>query len=115
MAIVLDINASIFTLNGKKEEKSTLSGKRELKGKRQAVRERPWTRPGSPLPLKKRNKNGGAFMAVEKAIASSSLVEVIDRILDKGVVVDAWVRVSLVGIEILAIEARLLWHLWKRI
>jgi len=45
-------------------------------------------------------------MPVEKAIASSSLVEVIDRILDKGVVVDAWVRVSLVGIEILAIEAR---------
>ena len=45
-------------------------------------------------------------MAVEKAIASSSLVEVIDRVLDKGVVVDAWVRVSLVGIEILAIEAR---------
>jgi len=45
-------------------------------------------------------------MAVEKAIASSSLVEVIDRILDKGVVVDAWVRVSLVGIEILAVEAR---------
>jgi len=34
-------------------------------------------------------------MAVEKAIASSSLVEVIDRILDKGVVIDAWVRVSL--------------------
>ena len=45
-------------------------------------------------------------MAVEKAIASSSLVEVIDRILDKGIVVDAWVRVSLVGIELLAIEAR---------
>ncbi|MCL4459076.1 MAG: gas vesicle structural protein GvpA [Chloroflexi bacterium] len=45
-------------------------------------------------------------MAVEKAIASSSLAEVVDRILDKGVVVDAWVRVSLVGIEILALEAR---------
>lgn len=45
-------------------------------------------------------------MAVEKAMASSSLVEVIDRILDKGVVVDAWVRISLVGIELLAIEAR---------
>jgi len=45
-------------------------------------------------------------MAVEKAVASSSLVEVVDRILDKGVVVDAWVRVSLVGIELLAIEAR---------
>ncbi|MCX5993877.1 MAG: gas vesicle structural protein GvpA [Chloroflexi bacterium] len=45
-------------------------------------------------------------MAVEKSMASSSLVEVVDRILDKGLVVDAWVRVSLVGIEILAIEAR---------
>ena len=45
-------------------------------------------------------------MAVEKAIGSSSLVEVFDRILDNGVVFDAWVRVSLVGIEILAIEAR---------
>jgi hypothetical protein len=45
-------------------------------------------------------------VAVEKAIASSSLVEVVDRILDKGVVIDAWVRVSLVGIELLAIEAR---------
>ena len=45
-------------------------------------------------------------MAVEKAIASSSLVEVVDRVLDKGIVVDAWVRASLVGIEILAVEAR---------
>jgi hypothetical protein len=45
-------------------------------------------------------------MAVEKVNASSSLAEVVDRILDKGVVIDAWVRVSLVGIELLAIEAR---------
>jgi gas vesicle structural protein len=55
---------------------------------------------------KKSKLKGNITMAVEKAIGSSSLVEVIDRILDKGVVVDAWVRVSLVGIEILAIEAR---------
>ncbi len=45
-------------------------------------------------------------MSVEKSMGSSSLAEVVDRILAKGVVVDAWVRVSLVGIEILAIEAR---------
>ncbi len=45
-------------------------------------------------------------MAVEKAIASSSLVEVVDRVLDKGIVIDAWARISLVGIEILALEAR---------
>lgn len=46
-------------------------------------------------------------MAVEKTIASTSLAEVVDRILDKGVVIDAWARVSLVGIELLAIEARI--------
>jgi len=45
-------------------------------------------------------------MAVEKTMASTSLAEVVDRILDKGIVIDAWVRVSLVGIELLAIEAR---------
>ena len=28
------------------------------------------------------------------------------KFLDKGIVIDAWVRVSLVGIELLAIEAR---------
>ena len=43
---------------------------------------------------------------VNKAMDSSSLAEVVDRILDKGIVIDAWVRVSLVGIELLAIEAR---------
>jgi len=37
---------------------------------------------------------------------ASSLAEVLDRILDKGVVVDIWARVSLVGIEILTIESR---------
>ncbi|AVZ29872.1 MULTISPECIES: gas vesicle structural protein GvpA [Cyanophyceae] len=46
-------------------------------------------------------------MAVEKTNSSSSLAEVIDRILDKGIVIDAWVRVSLVGIELIAIEARI--------
>ncbi|MCG8345905.1 MULTISPECIES: gas vesicle structural protein GvpA [Prosthecochloris] len=45
-------------------------------------------------------------MAVEKTMGSSSLVEVVDRILDKGIVIDAWARVSLVGIELLAVEAR---------
>ncbi len=45
-------------------------------------------------------------MTVQKTMASSSLGEVIDRILDKGIVVDAWARLSLVGIEFLSIEAR---------
>jgi hypothetical protein len=43
---------------------------------------------------------------VTKSTDSSSLAEVVDRILDKGVVVDAFVKVSLVGIELLSVEAR---------
>ncbi len=45
-------------------------------------------------------------MAVEKSMNSSSLGEVVDRILDKGIVIDAFARVSLVGIELIAIEDR---------
>ena len=44
--------------------------------------------------------------SVVKNTDSSSLSEVIDRILDKGIVIDAWAKVSLVGIELLSIEAR---------
>jgi len=44
--------------------------------------------------------------SVQKTMDSSSLAEVVDRILDKGIVIDAWARVSLVGIEILSVEAR---------
>lgn len=43
---------------------------------------------------------------INKTTDSSSLAEVVDRILDKGIVVDAFARVSLVGIELLSIEAR---------
>jgi hypothetical protein len=49
---------------------------------------------------------GDGDMSIQKSTDSSSLAEVIDRILDKGIVIDAFVRVSLVGIEILTVEAR---------
>ncbi|MFF3403868.1 gas vesicle protein GvpJ [Streptomyces sp. NPDC002659] len=39
--------------------------------------------------------------------SSGGLVEVIDLILDKGLVIDIYVRVSLVGIELLTIDARI--------
>ncbi|QTX32283.1 gas vesicle structural protein GvpA [Aminithiophilus ramosus] len=45
-------------------------------------------------------------MAVQTSMASSGLAEVIDRILDKGLVIDAWVRISLLGLELLTVEAR---------
>jgi hypothetical protein len=45
-------------------------------------------------------------MPVERASGGSSLVDVLDRVLDKGIVIDAWVRVSLVGIDLITVEAR---------
>ena len=37
---------------------------------------------------------------------STGLAEVLERDLDKGLVVDVWARINLVGIEILTVEAR---------
>jgi len=52
-------------------------------------------------------EGGDIMAAIQKSVDSSSLAEVIDRILDKGVVIDLWARVSLVGIELLTIDARI--------
>ena len=46
-------------------------------------------------------------MGVERAAGSNSLIEVLDRVLDKGIVIDAWVRLSLVGIDLMTVEARI--------
>ena len=45
-------------------------------------------------------------MAVERQTGGTSLIDVLDRVLDKGIVIDAWVRVSLVGIDLITVEAR---------
>src|SRR4026207_2403232 len=44
-------------------------------------------------------------MAVERQQGGTSLIDVLDRVLDKGIVIDAWVRVSLVGIDLITVEA----------
>lgn len=44
-------------------------------------------------------------MSVEKS-RETSVFEVLDRVLDKGIVIDAWVRVSLVGIDLITVQAR---------
>jgi gas vesicle structural protein len=44
---------------------------------------------------------------LQRAPSPSGLVDVIDTILDKGLVIDAFIRVSLVGIELLTIDARI--------
>jgi hypothetical protein len=40
------------------------------------------------------------------AIRAVTVVDVLDRILDKGIVIDAWVRVSVVGFDLHTVEAR---------
>jgi gas vesicle structural protein len=49
-------------------------------------------------------QRGGGYLERPKP---SGLADVIEVILDKGLVIDAYVRVSLVGIEILTIDARI--------
>ena len=45
-------------------------------------------------------------MPLERTSNGNSLVDVLDRVLDKGIVIDAWVRLSVVGIDLITIEAR---------
>ncbi len=51
----------------------------------------------SNTPAKGHGGNGGS---------NNMLLDLIDRVLDKGVVIDAWARVSVLSIELLTIEAR---------
>jgi hypothetical protein len=48
-------------------------------------------------------RKGGGYL---ERPAPSGLADVIEIILDKGIVIDAYVRVSLVGIELLTVDAR---------
>jgi len=45
-------------------------------------------------------------MHTEHAAGGSTLGDVLDRVLDKGIVIDAWVLISLIGVDLLSIEAR---------
>lgn len=47
-------------------------------------------------------------MAVIREVGGVTLIDVLDRILDKGIVIDAWIHLSLVGIDFLAVEARMI-------
>jgi gas vesicle structural protein len=52
--------------------------------------------------------SSGDSVTVEKSPVHDSLVDVLDRVLDKGIVIDAWVRVARVGIDLITVEARVL-------
>ena len=49
-------------------------------------------------------RRGGGYL---ERPAPSGLADVIEIILDKGIVIDAYIRVSLVGIELLTVDARI--------
>jgi len=52
-------------------------------------------------------QRGTASNYLQRAPSPSGLADVLDVILDKGLVIDAFVRVSVIGIEILTIDARI--------
>jgi gas vesicle structural protein len=51
--------------------------------------------------------HGTASNYLQRAPSPSSLADVVDLILDKGLVIDAYVRVSVIGIELVTIDARI--------
>src|SRR5438132_14103109 len=50
---------------------------------------------------------GSASNYLQRAPSPSGLVDVVDLILDKGLVIDAYVRISVIGIELVTIDARI--------
>jgi hypothetical protein len=50
---------------------------------------------------------GTASNYLQRAPSPSGLVDVVDLILDKGLVIDAYVRISVIGIELITIDARI--------
>jgi hypothetical protein len=44
-------------------------------------------------------------VALERS-TTGSIIDVLDHVLDKGIVVDAWVRVTLIGVDLVTFQAR---------
>ncbi|HLK34838.1 MAG TPA: gas vesicle protein GvpJ [Terriglobales bacterium] len=47
-------------------------------------------------------------MVVEYQAAGTRFLDVLDRVLDKGIVIDAWIRFQLAGLDLAVIDARVL-------
>jgi hypothetical protein len=45
-------------------------------------------------------------MVIERTPAATSAIDVLDHVIDKGIVIDAWLSVSVVGIDLITVEAR---------
>jgi hypothetical protein len=51
--------------------------------------------------------HGTASNYLQRAPSPSGLADVVDLILDKGLVIDAYVRIAVIGIELITIDARI--------
>jgi hypothetical protein len=51
--------------------------------------------------------HGTSSNYLQRAPSPSGLADVIDLILDKGLVIDAYIRISVIGIELITIDARI--------
>jgi hypothetical protein len=47
-------------------------------------------------------------MSLERTATESSLIDVLDRVLDKGIVIDAWLLVSVVGIDLISVDGQVI-------
>ena len=47
-------------------------------------------------------------VSADQPSVGASVIDVLDHVLDKGIVIDAWVKVQLVGIDLFTVEARVL-------
>jgi len=46
-------------------------------------------------------------MSLDRTPSVASVIDVLDHVLDKGIVVDAWIRVAVAGIDLITVEARI--------
>jgi hypothetical protein len=53
-----------------------------------------------------KSKHQKEAMGIGRESRPASLIDVLDRVLDKGIVIDAWMRLSLAGIQLLNVETR---------
>ena len=44
---------------------------------------------------------------LQRQSTAANIVDVLDRVLDKGIVIDAWVALSVVGINLVTLDARI--------
>ena len=55
----------------------------------------------------KRDRSAAIFAGERSSSTRGSVIDVLDRVLDKGIVIDARVRVALAGIDLITVDARI--------